>query len=156
MDECKALNGGTVCGRAHRCDADSGECVAVSSLESPGDFSMYLRDASHAMFPFGRAVQVDPIKHKLKAPGTNLLTLEYDDLLSTLAFTFNLRHHTSATITAACAPSASAPSTSAAGRGLCNELSTNTQYTYDPRISPPDMCSDTLLGRSIGLRARVV
>jgi len=36
-------------------------------------------------------VQVDPIKHKLKAPGTNLLTLEYDELLSTFAFNLNLR-----------------------------------------------------------------
>jgi len=41
----------------------------------PGDFSMYLRNASHAMFPFGnnhgRAVQVDPMKPKLKPRGTN-------------------------------------------------------------------------------------
>jgi len=39
-------------------------------------------------------VQVDPIKHKLKAPGTYLLTPKYDDLLSNFAFKINLRHHT--------------------------------------------------------------
>jgi hypothetical protein len=38
--------------------------------------------------------------------------------------------------------------------GACNELSTHTQYTY-PRISPPYMCSDTLLGMPLGLTALV-
>ena len=42
----------------------------------------------------GEAVQVDPIRSTLKAPGTDLLTLEYDDLLSYFAFNFDLRHHT--------------------------------------------------------------
>ena len=51
--KCGPAAGGTVCGRAQRCDADSGACVAVSSLDAPDDFAMYFRDASHAMFPFG-------------------------------------------------------------------------------------------------------
>jgi len=36
-------------------------------------------------------VQVDPIKHTLKAPGPKYLKLEYDRLLLTFAFKFNLR-----------------------------------------------------------------
>ena len=36
-------------------------------------------------------MQVDPIKPKLKAPGTNLLTLKYYEPLSQFAFNFNLR-----------------------------------------------------------------
>jgi hypothetical protein len=36
-------------------------------------------------------VQVDPIKPKSNPPGTKRLNLEYDKLLSTLAFKFNLR-----------------------------------------------------------------
>jgi hypothetical protein len=39
-------------------------------------------------------VQVDPIKYKLKAPGTNLLALNFDELLSTFAFKVDLSHHT--------------------------------------------------------------
>ena len=42
----------------------------------------------------GRAVQVDPIKPALKAPGTKRLKLKYDELLSNLAFKFNLRRYT--------------------------------------------------------------
>ena len=36
-------------------------------------------------------MQVDPIKPKLKPPGTKRLKLKYDILLSTSAFKFNLR-----------------------------------------------------------------
>jgi len=36
-------------------------------------------------------VQVDPIKPKLKPPGTKRLKLKCDMLLSTFAFKFNLR-----------------------------------------------------------------
>jgi hypothetical protein len=43
------------------------------------------------MSPLGEAVQVDPIRPKLKAPGTKLLKLGYDELLSSFAFKFNLR-----------------------------------------------------------------
>ena len=42
----------------------------------------------------GRAVQVDPIKPKLKAPGTKRFKLKCDTLLSTSAFKFNLRRYT--------------------------------------------------------------
>jgi len=43
----------------------------------------------------GRAVQVDPIKPTLNAPGSMLLKLKCDRPLSMFAFTFNLRHYTS-------------------------------------------------------------
>jgi len=43
----------------------------------------------------GRAVQVDPIKPKLKPPGTKLLKLKIDILLLTSAFKFNLRRYAS-------------------------------------------------------------
>jgi hypothetical protein len=39
----------------------------------------------------GRAVQVDPIKPTLKAPGIECLKLQYDKPLSKFAFKFNLR-----------------------------------------------------------------
>jgi len=45
----------------------------------------------------GRPVQVDPIKPVLKPPGSMLLTLKCDALLSTSAFKFNLRRDTLAT-----------------------------------------------------------
>jgi hypothetical protein len=38
-------------------------------------------------------VQVEPIKPTLKAPGTNLVTLNHDEPLSTFAFDFNLRRY---------------------------------------------------------------
>ena len=41
----------------------------------------------------GRAVQVDPIKPTLTAPGTKRLKMEFDDLLSSLGFKFNLRRY---------------------------------------------------------------
>ena len=43
--------------------------------------------------PQGRVVQVDPIKPKLKPPGTKRLKLNCDVLLSTSAFKFNLRRY---------------------------------------------------------------
>ena len=42
----------------------------------------------------GRAVQVDPIKPKLKPPGTKRLKLNCDILVSSSAFEFNLRRYT--------------------------------------------------------------
>jgi len=42
----------------------------------------------------GRAVQVDPIRPTLKAPGTKRLKLEYDRLLLCFAFYFNVRRCT--------------------------------------------------------------
>ena len=47
--------------------------------------------------PHGKAVQVDPIKPALKAPGTMRLELIYDGPLSNFAFNFNLRRYTTAT-----------------------------------------------------------
>ena len=41
----------------------------------------------------GRAVQVDPIKPTLKAPGTKRLKLKCDEPLSNFAFNFNLRRY---------------------------------------------------------------
>jgi hypothetical protein len=41
----------------------------------------------------GRAVQVDPIKPTFKAPGIELLKLEYDKPLSKPALKFNLRRY---------------------------------------------------------------
>jgi hypothetical protein len=37
-----------------------------------------------------KAVQVDPIKPTLEAPGTKRLKLKYDETLSSFAFKFNL------------------------------------------------------------------
>jgi hypothetical protein len=39
------------------------------------------------------AVQVDPIKPKLKAPGTKRLKLRSDEMLSTFGFKFKLRRY---------------------------------------------------------------
>ena len=47
-----------------------------------------------ADYCLGRAVQVDPMKPKLKPPGTNRLKLKCDILLSTSAFKVNLRRYT--------------------------------------------------------------
>ena len=44
----------------------------------------------------GKAVQVDPMKPMLKAPGTKRLTLNHDTLLSSLAFNSNLRRYSEA------------------------------------------------------------
>ena len=49
---------------------------------------------------FGKAVQVDPVKPKLKTLGTKRLKLQCDILLSTSAFKFNLRRYNPATTTA--------------------------------------------------------
>ena len=70
MDECKPLGGG-----AHQQPL----CGARSGQRS------------------GRAVHVDPVKPKLKAPCTNLLKLEQEKLLLKLPFNYNLRHYNLAT-----------------------------------------------------------
>jgi hypothetical protein len=44
----------------------------------------------------GEAVQVEPMKPMLKAPGTERLKLKYDNLVSRFAFKFNLRRYTPA------------------------------------------------------------
>ena len=43
--------------------------------------------------PRGRAVQVEPMKRVLKAPGTKHLKAQYDALFSSFAFKFNLRRY---------------------------------------------------------------
>jgi hypothetical protein len=48
------------------------------------------REPHRARVP-GWAVQVDPIKPTLKAPGTKRLRLKYEEPLSKVAFSFNLR-----------------------------------------------------------------
>ena len=47
----------------------------------------------------GKAVQVDPIKRTLKAPGINRLKLQYDEPPSNFALCFNLSRYTSASPT---------------------------------------------------------
>ena len=41
-------------------------------------------------------MQVDPFKPKLKAPGTERLKLQYEKLVSSVAFNFNLRRYSMA------------------------------------------------------------
>jgi len=48
----------------------------------------------------GRAVQVDPIKPTLKAPGSKKLILKHDQLVSNLGFDFNLRRFNVASLLA--------------------------------------------------------
>jgi hypothetical protein len=43
----------------------------------------------------GRAVQLDPMQSRLKAPGTKRLTLHCEEPLSSFAYKFNLRRYTS-------------------------------------------------------------
>jgi len=43
-----------------------------------------------------KAVQAEPMKSKLKAPGTERLKLKHDNLLSRFAFNFNLRRYNTA------------------------------------------------------------
>jgi hypothetical protein len=45
------------------------------------------------MAELGQAVQVDPIKATLEAPGIKRWKLNYDKLLSNFAFEFNLRRY---------------------------------------------------------------
>jgi len=54
--------------------------------------------ASEVLAILGRAVQVDPIKPTLNAPGSMLLKRQYDGPASKFAFNFNLRRYT------ACSP----------------------------------------------------
>ena len=41
----------------------------------------------------GEAVQVEPIKSNMKAPGAQRLKLKYDNPISSFAFNFNLRRY---------------------------------------------------------------
>jgi hypothetical protein len=53
---------------------------------------------------YGKAVQIDPIKRTLKAPGTERLKLTYDKVLSSFAFEFNMRRYTTASRRASRSP----------------------------------------------------
>ena len=46
--------------------------------------------------PHGEAVQGEPMKSKLKGPGTKRLKLKYNVLLSSFAINFNLRRYPTA------------------------------------------------------------
>ena len=61
----------------------------VSDLYRSGGFGV-------AAAAGGKAVQVEPMKPVLKAPGTKRLNPKYDKLLSNVAFKFNLRRYTAA------------------------------------------------------------
>ena len=50
-------------------------------------------DKSQPVLERGRAVQVDPVKPTLKAPGTKRFTVKYEKLLTVSAFKFNLRRY---------------------------------------------------------------
>jgi cobalamin biosynthesis Mg chelatase CobN len=47
-------------------------------LNVPRSLEAMLAALREEGYDLGRAVQVDPVKPKLKAPGTNLLTLNHD------------------------------------------------------------------------------
>ena len=72
-------------GRQQRCHS------AVAEKESERGPGGGRRGADAAQR--GRAVQVDPMKPKLKPPGAKRLKLNCDTLLSTSAFRFNLRRY---------------------------------------------------------------
>ena len=66
----------------------------------------------------GRAVQVDPIKPKLKPPGTKRLKLNCNKLLSASAFKFNLRRYSMEFVQLLLARGADPNVTMKGGRGL--------------------------------------
>jgi hypothetical protein len=65
----------------------------LKSLLSKFNFRRYSVDGqmTGVMLGLGRAVKVDPMKPKLKPPGTQRLKLKCNILLSNSAFKFNLR-----------------------------------------------------------------
>jgi WD40 repeat protein len=60
------------------------------------------REEPHDVLALGEAVQVDPIKPTLQAPGTKRLTLDDDAPLSDFAFKFNLHRYSWGAGTARC------------------------------------------------------
>jgi hypothetical protein len=64
----------------------------------------------------GRAVQVDPIKPKMKAPGSMLLKLRCDEPPSNFAFKFNFRRYSWARCRTSWARPACSPPRSTPGR----------------------------------------
>ena len=99
MDECKPLVAGPPA-RSHRPPLaaigllyDEVWCCHISLTSTGGSVPVHTR--AMCTYLLGRAVQVDPIKTTLKAPGIKLLKLKYDKPLSNFAFKFNLRRYTS-------------------------------------------------------------
>jgi hypothetical protein len=70
------------------------EIVAVARGIAAAGAALHATGIMH-----GRAVQVDPINSKLKPPGTELLKLYYDELLSRFGFKFYLRRFSTGTCT---------------------------------------------------------
>ena len=66
-------------------------CAATKGSIIPPEWSA--ADCPRLPGALGRAVQVDPIKPTLNAPGTKRLKLKYVELLSSFAFNFNLRRY---------------------------------------------------------------
>ena len=95
MDECKPLGAG------------SGIVVDPRlAAFANGSFAQVIE------LPYlGRAVQVEPMKPMSKAPGTKLLKLKCEKLLSIFGFKFNLRRYTWA------APTPRRPPANRTGRG---------------------------------------
>jgi hypothetical protein len=77
---------------------DDGDLSTVDASSS------YIRQ-SVVLHAYGRAVQVEPMKPLLKAPGSMILKLRYDGPLSNFAFNFNSRRYTTATRSAPPTPS---------------------------------------------------
>ena len=63
-------------------------------------------------------MQVDPVKPTLKAPGPKRSKLQYDELLSSFPFRFNLRRYTSEAATAYTMPTSSSSGLSSEAPGL--------------------------------------
>jgi len=79
----------------------------------------------------GRAVQVDPIKPALQAPGPRRLNLKYDLLLSSFAFSFNLCRYSSGTSTPPSSSATASASSSAAPWARASETNWRGLYkTY--------------------------
>jgi hypothetical protein len=83
--DCTAHNG-----TASNCTAPDG--TATNCTAHNGTASNSTNGTAPAPAP-GRAVQVDPIKPMLKAPGTERLQLEYNKPPSNFAFKFSLRRY---------------------------------------------------------------
>ena len=122
MNECKALTIGPI-SAASTLGGDAVELECVSPAHAPGVVSVavgrgtgraedvrstftFMQDAAvdaaaedDADWPqvTGGAMQVHPIKRRLKPPGTKRLKLKMGILLSTSAFKFNLCRHTPVT-----------------------------------------------------------
>jgi len=67
--------------------------VASTICEAVGDGGVRAEEQQSAG-PQGEAVQVDPMEPTLIAPGSERLKLQYDNLLSSIGFTFNMCRYT--------------------------------------------------------------